>query len=216
MKINHVGLIPDGNRRWAQKNSIDYFSAYKISMQNVKKFLEIAIEQEIKNISVYLLSKQNLSRKREDLQAVLKAEEYLLSDILPEFCMKFNCSATFAGDINCLPNDLQKALLNLCDITSKNKKIKIFLLVGYDPFDEVNSVTKEKKREIFLSDLWVPERLDCVIRTAGGPTLLSNFLPLQSGYAQIYMIDKYFNDCTEEDFLDIFEQTNKVIMLFGK
>ncbi|NMC58234.1 MAG: hypothetical protein GYA51_02385 [Candidatus Methanofastidiosa archaeon] len=213
MALKHIGLIPDGTRRWARKNEIDYFDAYLTSFTKVINCVEFFRKRKIEIISIYCLSKQNLSRSKIDLEAVIKAETNFFSDSLYNYCEMHSCKVNIIGDSNILPNNLRDASQSINKRTVKNKGLIINCLLGYDPFDEINSIPSKL---ISLNDLWVPENVDLIIRTAGGPTMLSNFLPLQSGYAQIYMIDKYFNDCNEKDFIEIVDKFNKVIMLLGK
>ncbi len=216
MEINHVGLIADGNRRWAKRNNADYLSAYKLTMINIDKFLRETFDYGIKIVSVYLLSKDNLSRQREDLQAVIDAETYFVSEVLPQLCNNYECRVYMAGNPSLIPDRLLKATQEICRTTTSFNKFDLYLLIGYDPFDELEAALSKNKHAFSFTNFWVPKKLDCIIRTAGGPTLLSNFLPIQSGYAQINMIDKYFNDCETKDFLEIYRRVSGIKMLYGK
>lgn len=216
-KINHIGLIPDGNRRWAIKNSMDYLKAYKISMHNLAKFIQFSSEKNIRSISIYMLSKENLKRQREDLNAVLNAESYFIWEILPNVSRRLKYTIIHAGDISILPENLRNGLSYICQESNRYTRNRLYLLIGYNPIDEINNTIVSKKREtISIENLWVPEKVDLVIRTVGGPTLLSNFLPLQCGYAQIYMIDKYFNDFNKRDFSAVYAKACSVNMRYGK
>lgn len=214
--INHIGLIPDGNRRWAHQNKTSYQIAYNLTMLNIKRFIELAIDNQISFVSVYLLSKDNLSRQREDLDAVIESETLLISDILPSFCEQNKCKVTIAGDLLAIPKRLSASAQNLQKLTQFFNGTNLYLLLGYDPFDEINSVIANEANKITIDSLWVSKNVDVVIRTAGGPTLLSKFLPLQSSYAQIYMVDKLFNDCTQDDILEIINKAKTTRMLHGK
>lgn len=217
MKIQHIGLIPDGNRRWALENSLGFLDAYSISMQRLKTFVQTSFEKPIPSASVYMLSAENLARKREDLTAVIESETKFIVEMLPSLCHHYQCKVIHAGTSHALPTGLAKGLERVCESTFAYSKHRLYLLVGYNPVDEINSAVQEKRlRKVNLRDLWVPEPVDYVVRTAGGPSLLSNFLPLQCGYAPIFMVEKYFNDFNREDFDRIYSEATRMKMLFGK
>ena len=215
MKLKHVGLIPDGNRRWAHQNQVDYFNAYKITMAKINNFIKTILDYGIPIISIYLLSKQNLSRNRSDLQAVVRAETHFVRDILPNTCVLKKCRVVWAGNHKVVPDQLGSNLNFLCNKTLKFDKARVNLLVGYDPFDEINFAFRATDT-ISINNLWVKNKVDCIIRTASNLPLLSNFLPLQSGYAQIIMVDKLFNDFSKEELIAVLEQAEKIKMQYGK
>lgn len=213
--INHVGLIPDGNRRWATKNSLNLDVAYNQSMVHIHDLIDHFFSKNISLVSVYLLSRENLSRGRDDIDAVLVAEEYLFKTLLP-LCIKWDCKVIQAGLPSLLPSQFANAIENLVQATADLSKKKLYLLVGYNPLDEVNSALKKEGGEIRIEDLWVKDKLDMVIRTAGGNVPLSNFLPLQSGYAQIFIVNELFNDFTLDQFDELYNKASKTVMLLGK
>ncbi|MBI4707585.1 MAG: undecaprenyl diphosphate synthase family protein [Candidatus Omnitrophica bacterium] len=214
-KVSHIGLIPDGNRRWAVKNNLDIKTAYNKSMQHICDLIEHFFSKDISLVSIYLLSKENLSRGRFDLETVLDAEENLCRMLL-KLCLKWECKVIHAGLDVLLPEHLANEIKILVNSTSNLNKHQLHLLVGYNPFDEVNSAFATKTREIKLEDLWVKVNLDMIIRTAGGNVLLSNFLPLQSGYAQVFIVNELFNDFSTNQFDELLEIANNTTMLLGK
>lgn len=213
--LNHVGIIPDGNRRWAVKKGLDYRTAYDISMENLLRILDSVFDYGVSTASVYLLSKDNLKRKRDDLLAVVEAEEAFISDLLPSLCKKHDCTVHIAGSEKILPETLLNSSKKLREEFGGQGKRHLYLLLGYDPIDEINSCRIQDKT-FGIENLWVPHRVDCVIRTAGGATMLSNFLPLQSSYAQIYMLEMYFPDASPDDFCKILQTASQIEMKYGK
>ncbi len=217
--IRHIGLIPDGNRRWARANSCSYREAYAKAMRRVIEFAMLCFNADFFSCSIYLLSTANLLRGRDDLEAVLDAETCFLSAMLPSAIDELKCKVIHAGRSSLLPNPMHSALKGLCEQTRRFSERTLYLLVGYDPIDELNAAVELAIRSNEPLDtfahFWVPERIDVVFRTAGGPFLLSNFLPLQCGYAQMYMVEKHFPDCTDNDFTEIFAKARSVKMLYG-
>lgn len=218
--FRHIGLIPDGNRRWARANSMNYPEAYIATMRRVVECVGLFFNAGFCSCSVYLLSTGNLSRDRDDLVAVLEAETTLLSTMLPAAAEEMSCRVVHAGRASLLPMPMRGALQELQERTKSFAGRTLYLLMAYDPIDELNAAVQLSKQrgeplDIF-SHAWVPERVDFLIRTAGGPPLLSNFLPLQCGYAPVYMLDGYFPDCTDHEFLEAIGRAKATKMLFGR
>jgi undecaprenyl diphosphate synthase len=203
-QLIHLGIIPDGARRWARANQVTYYEAYWGAMLKLLDVLEICFEFGVLIQSVYLLSKENLRRMESDLEPVYQTEERLIREFLPDFCSRWNCCVIIAGVTNILPKSYVGALDDLvslnCERTKKSRKL--YLLTGYNPWDELeNAIFRSKYSEEIKDNLWVADNVDLIIRT-GDVELLSNFLPLQSGYAELCFIPKLFNDITNNDIID--------------
>jgi undecaprenyl diphosphate synthase len=211
----HVGLIPDGNRRWAKSNNLQYPDAYAISMMRIVEFIKFWYAKNFDYISIYLLSKENLLRDRNDLDSVVKAEIDFIKNMLPDACAQLNCKVLHAGNKKTLPSDMIDAIDYICQKTVNNTGKTLFLLIGYNPIDELNSAITNYGLPVELSKLWVPVQVDILIRTAGGVVPLSNFIPLQCGYSQIYIVDKLFNDVTKEDYTEIHNNSTATTLLHG-
>lgn len=213
--IKHIGLIPDGTRRWAQHNNSDLFTAYEITMNNIINFVYYSIDY-VNEISIYLLSKDNLQRTKSDLDPVIKAEYCLVNDLLPKICDKYSIKIVHAGTKQLLPSYFTNSLDELCRSTSSYNKLTINLLLAYDPIDEINYALANGVNQLSYSNLWVTTMVDLVIRTAGGSVYLSNFLPIQCGYSQVYLVEVLFNDFTKDNFMEIINLAKKEIILKGK
>ena len=73
MKINHLGIIPDGNRRWARANNISLEAVYQIFANKIANIVELLPKLEVKELSVYIASKENLTRKPEEIEPVVNS-----------------------------------------------------------------------------------------------------------------------------------------------
>ncbi len=200
--LNHVGLIPDGLRRWARENNCSYLDSYQRAMNLLASFVRLMFSQRISSVSLYLLSKDNLKRDIEDLEPVIASEVRLLKDLFPPIVNQFKAKVIHAGKISILPEPYVKAISELCNLTLKNTHHRLYLLIGYDPLDELEvALQKSSNHHVLFQNLWVPEKLDLVIRT-GSEYRLSNFLPLQAVYAEFIFEKKYFNSINEKDMQD--------------
>lgn len=209
-----MGIIADGVRRWAKKNNLDLHKAYLLSMNHLEEIILHLFQLDIPLISVYLLSTENLNRQKNELDAVLTAEtDFCLSMTKKSAEIGFNVN--YIGIKEYLPSYLSNALKSLTEEVIDSKQ-QLNLLIGYNPFDEINYAISHNHGEINLTSLWVKEKVDLVIRTGGGNVALSNFLPLQTGYAQIMISDKLFNDFSISELDSFIEKSTHTKLKNGK
>jgi undecaprenyl diphosphate synthase len=206
--LNHLGLIPDGSRRWAKKENKSYLEAYIQAMDLLYSFIDYSFSKNIPIQSVYALSKENLKRSTSDLEAVFKAEIYFFSELIPKLTEKWKCQVSHAGDSSILPLEYKGALEKTCRASKDNlhnSGKKLYILAGYSPWDEIKvALQADKSSEKMRDNFWVQEDVDLIIRTGYGK-LISNFLPLQSSYAELAFIPKLFNDMTIADLRETIE-----------
>jgi undecaprenyl diphosphate synthase len=213
----HVGLIPDGSRRWAAKHGILLCDAYIVAVERIIEIIENIYDCGVTSLSIYLLSKENLTRSRNELEAVFRALLVFTMDLLPSTAMQHRINVVHAGDKALLPNALNIAISELSGMNTKYSSRHLYLLIGYNPFDEIKTAIKHYSVDSFSIDkLWVPEPLDLIIRSAGGPALLSNFLPLQAGYAQIKMLEDPATMITWHEIKAVIESGMDTKMPYGQ
>lgn len=199
--IRHAGIIPDGNRRWARRVGMDYASAYSLAARRAGELAGWFFESGTSAVSIYWLSKDNLQRPPEELAGVFDAGAEFATSILPELLRRHGGRLILAGEPGRVPPEVEGRLVALARSTASQDRVRLYLLLGYDPIEEVAAAVAHAPGQPFsLERLWVPEPVDIVVRTGGGSTPLSNFLPLQCGYAQVHVLDQSFNDFTFEDF----------------
>ncbi len=209
MKHIHLGVIPDGNRRWARLRGLPISEGHRRGAEVMENFLRWCLEEEIEEISIYALSTENLQkRRREELEFLFRlfAERFnklLKSDEIYQYEVRVN----ILGRYYSLPKPVVEAARKLMRVTRKHSKHFLNILVAYGSEDElthcVRSLAKSGVRRITQSlirkHLWVKRPLDLVIRT-GGDHRLSNFMLYQAAYAELIFVDKYWPDFTREDF----------------
>jgi undecaprenyl diphosphate synthase len=158
----------------------------------------------IEVVSLYLSSKQNFTRTKEDIEAGCMAEHVMCTSLLPEVTKTFDAKVINAGVMDILPIYLQESAKRLAQDTSQNQKHKLYLCLAYNPIEEIRfAFNKYKDGQDLLKLLWVSDPVDLLIRTGKGE-LASNFLPLQcAGHAKLYTFDELFLDTTVEDIRDI-------------
>lgn len=214
--LYHVGIIPDGCRRWAKRNGVTIDEGYNEAMSVLIDIIECLYEESIPYVSLYLSSIQNFRRSKPEITAFCSAEESLCRYRIPSLAAKYGTRVTAVGCLDILPRTFQDALSILCQETEEYSRTRLYLCFAYDPFLELKEAlsTTKDPADVYQS-LGVPEPLDIIIRT-GGANLLSNFLPLQSGFARLYFLDLLFNDLSRSEIMSVLEHARSLKRRYGE
>jgi len=202
----HLGVIPDGNRRYAENNGLAKVKAYRKAKDVIADVFRDLDDGpvEIEEATFYLLSEENLKRKDEDLDDLFNLMENHINEIaekLNEFGFAFNWAST---NPDALPEHLQEELKALEKEFSDGEKT-LNALISYDGKQDIvqasNKVDGEASRENIKQNLEIDSDIDYVIRTGDNPTreCLSGFPIWNSSYAEFYHLKKNFPAVTSED-----------------
>ncbi|HOK00579.1 MAG TPA: polyprenyl diphosphate synthase [Candidatus Pacearchaeota archaeon] len=204
--INHLGIIIDGNRRWAKKRGLPTFEGHKKGIDKVKKAIEWANKRGIKNLTFFVFSTENWKRSKKEVDYLMKLAEEMIKDY-EDTAKKEKIRIRVIGQKEKLPKSLQKEIEKVENSTKNNKKMTVNFALSYGGRNEIVEVVKkiiekkiplEKINEKTISqNLWTTD-LDLLIRT-GKEKRLSNFLLWQSAYSELYFSSKYWPDFTEKD-----------------
>jgi undecaprenyl diphosphate synthase len=194
----HVGLIPDGLRRWANINGTTLFDAYRRGAEKVTEILLALQRRGVQTVTVYNLSRGNLARADAELESVYAASIYFFSTLLPSHFDRTKCSFRLHGDRSALPHEYVTAAEDL-ERAMKGSDFHINILAAYDAYDELRTAHHRAEREgCEINTALDIDDVDLIIRTTPEP-LLSGFLPLQSQYAQLVFLSTPLNELTEQD-----------------
>lgn len=212
----HAGLIPDGTRRWALANKVPPADAYIQAVGLLGKIVVCLLEEGISEISIYLSSEQNFRRTGEEVDAFCRAEAYFCETLLGNIAETYDLRAVPVGNMGIIPGYLRESLEVVTKMTDGNAAGRINLCVAYNPLDELFAASRHAADGAdLLQNLWVKNPLDFVIRT-GDANLLSNFLPMQSGFARLYFLEKLFNDVEEEEIRHIARSFRHMTRMYGE
>ena len=203
----HVGIIMDGNGRWAKKRGQLRAFGHKAGMNRLISLAEHARDIGIKYLTLYTLSTENLSRPQDELDGLFGLfRRYFKSNVKKLY--KKNAGVKIIGDKSALSEDIQKLLTDAEQNSPENVDFTLVFAINYGSRAEIiNAVNRAVERggkvdaESFASLLYtdgIPDP-DLIIRT-GGEKRLSNFLMYQAAYAELYFSDILFPDFSEEEF----------------
>lgn len=202
MKPAHVGLIPDGLRRWAEANGATLMDSYRLGAEKVVQILLALQRNGVHTVSVYNLSRANLARTSAELDAVYAASLHFFTNLLPAHFDPAETAVRLHGDRSLLPDDYVDAAVDL-ERATRGSAFHINILAAYDAMDELRVAhTRAQAEGCDISAAFDIPSVDLVIRTTAEP-LLSGFLPLQSQYAELMFLTTPLNELTPDDIDDL-------------
>lgn len=187
-KPRHIGIIPDGNRRWAKLHGMEKQDGYAYGLEPGLKLLRLAGEKGIREITYYGFTADNCKRPAVQVRAFQRACVEAV-----ELLAKEGAELLVIGDdtSGCFPKEL---LPYTQRTTVHGGGIRVNFLVNYGWQWDLSHIRIDGQP--FSRDI---SRVDLVIRW-GGMRRLSGFLPIQSVYADFYVEEKLWPDFEEEDF----------------
>jgi len=225
---NHLGIIMDGNGRWAQERGLARSLGHKEGAKNLKRLLSYIYEKKIPYVSLYAFSTENFKRDTSEVEYLMKLFLTLFKTEA-DALKKLNVKIVFSGRRENIPDDVWKAMKSLEKDTSEHAAGVLNICLNYggqyeivDMVRKVSTLVMEEKlgveditKEVVEENLYhsLPP-LDFIIRTSG-ELRSSNFMIYQAAYAEYYFPKTYFPDFNEREFdLSILEY-NKRKRRFG-
>ena len=222
---NHVGIIMDGNGRWAQERGMIRTMGHKKAVGNLKELCVHMVDIGIKYASLYAFSTENFKRD-------IKEVNFLMNLFIDTFNKEFDfikkkkVKVVFSGRRDPLPKNVLKAMDKLVEETKNNNELVLNICLNYGSHAEIVDMTKKlckeyKNGNITLDDITeelIQENmyqnlppLDFVIRTSG-ELRLSNFMMYQASYAEFYFPKVYFPDFNDLEFdkaIEVYQNRNR-------
>jgi undecaprenyl diphosphate synthase len=209
VKPRHVGIIMDGNGRWAKKRGLPRLAGHREGAENFKRIAEYLVDLDIEVSTFYAFSTENWKRPQDEVQNIMS----LLMDYLEEWMTMRkdkNMHFHFIGERSAFSPKIRDLMAQVEEKSSVYPN-HLNLALNYGSRDELarafNLLMAEGKKEITPEDISAhlytssqPD-VDLIIRT-GGEMRLSNFLLYQSAYAELYFTNKLWPDITSKDIDD--------------
>ncbi len=225
----HVGVIMDGNGRWAKQRGLERSEGHKAGANVFRTICEYACDLGIECITFYAFSTENWSRPELEIKGIMSLLRSYLGEALErkkeneEKGMKIR----FIGDVSRVDKDLQKMIKIIEKQSASKTRTVVNIAVNYGGKQELMRSFREIAKDIeegrlssdditeklVESHLYTPDFPDCdLIIRPSGEYRLSNFLTWQSAYSEFWFSDILWPDFTVENFneaLRAFEQRNR-------
>ena len=219
----HIGLIMDGNGRWAKKRLMPRSYGHNAGMNAMIKIAEHAQKRGVKYLTVYTLSTENLMRPQEELDGLYGLfRKYFKKNVQKLYGS--GAGVKVIGDISVLPNDVQALLSDGEKNSPEGCTFWLIFAINYGARAEIlracnlaiekGEKLDEKSFGAYLYTHDIPDP-DFIIRT-GGEKRLSNFLTYQAAYSELYFTDTLFPDFDEGELDKAIEEFSKRERRFGK
>ena len=213
---NHIGIIMDGNRRWAKEQGIDTKLGHKAGAENLEKLAYFANDIGLKYLTVYAFSTENWKRTEEEIGALM----LLLKTYVDKFLKKAssnNIRIRILGDLERLNPDLRDSIKKIVKESSGNTGLTLNIAFNYGGRAEITKAVKDISKKVLKNEMNVEDITeevisnnlytcgnpdpDLLIRT-GGEIRISNFLLWQLAYTEFLFVQKYWPDFNEEDLIN--------------
>jgi len=192
----HVGIVMDGNRRWARERGLDELQGHEAGLENVRRIIDKAQEMGVTNLTLYAFSTENWKRTKKEIRNIFRL---MLKFIVQERVniLKNNIKFRTIGDIKRFPINLRTAIRELMRVSARNNKFILNIALNYSGRSEivraVKSLLKKGARALQITEDQIAAHLDTagqadpdlIIRT-GGEQRLSNFMLWQASYSELY------------------------------
>lgn len=227
--LQHIAIIMDGNRRWAEKRNLPSAVGHKKGVDSLKTALKSCHKFGIKYLTVYAFSTENWNRKQDEVDFLMDLLAQTIKNELKDL-HKNNVVIKFIGDLSKLNIKLQKILFNAQKVTKDNTGVNLQIAFNYGARDEIVNAAKiisqkvlDKKlcvdeiseelisKELYTCDIPDP---DLLIRT-GGEKRVSNYLLWQIAYSEILVTGEFWPDFNEQSMEEAVFEFNRRQRRYG-
>lgn len=207
--VQHLGIIMDGNRRWAAAHGLPAIEGHRQGYQTFKKLGDWCIDRGIKVLTIFAFSTENWKRSKKEVNFLMRLMLMALNNEIDDLHRK-NIRIKVIGRVKELPERLRNRINEAVDLTRHNTRGTLQIAINYggraEIVDAVRRVMKTAKKASQINEQSISEALytanqpdpDLIIRTSGEQRT-SGFLAWQGAYSELLFLDKYWPDLKESD-----------------
>jgi tritrans,polycis-undecaprenyl-diphosphate synthase [geranylgeranyl-diphosphate specific] len=231
---SHIGVIMDGNRRWARSQDMQEWQGHWSGADKVEELLNWCVDIGIKTITLYSFSTENFSRPNREIDELMKLFEKTMEDTLKsDELQKHKVKVRAIGRINMLPPKIQTLIHKIEEKTNDFDKFYLNIAIAYggraeivDAAKKIGEMVKTGKinpddidEELIEENLYtshLPQQdPDLIIRTSG-ESRLSNFLVWQSAYSELFIVDVFWPAFRKIDMMRAIRSYQQRLRRYGK
>ena len=223
MSLVHLGVIADGNRRWAKERGLPTIEGHRQGLKSIEKLVNGAMEAGIQYITFYVFSTENWGRSEKEVTYILKLAETKIMGYAEKMKAR-NGRMVILGSKGRIPPKLLTIIEKAEKLTEDCDGITVGFCFNYGGELEIAdaaNIALEAEGEItpetIRKHLYHPEipDIDMVVRTSGEERI-SGFMLWRSSYAEFMFVKKYFPEMGEDDIKTILKEYDKRNRRFGK
>jgi undecaprenyl diphosphate synthase len=221
----HVGIIMDGNGRWARARGLPRAVGHRAGTENLRRVLRTAVEFGVPILTIYAFSTENWGRPEDEVKALLSILERVIDRELSELHEE-GVQLRHAGRLRRLPPKLQQKVQHAIELTRNNRSLTLNVAFDYGGRAELvdairriiaDGVPAEQIDEALVSrylyTAGLPD-LDLIIRTSG-EMRISNFFIWQGAYAEFYVTPTLWPDFGKDEFYEALQSYSQRERRFG-
>lgn len=203
----HLGIILDGNRRWAKEKGLPALEGHRRGQKVAEDTIKLCAKRGVKILTLFVFSTENWQRSPKEVKYLMKLLSAALDIKNIQKFHKEGLKVKVIGEIEMFSDDLKKKITEAEKLTENNKLMTVNMALSYGGRAELTQAIKNiiKKKipaekiteEVISENLWTSD-VDFIIRT-GKAQRISNFLIWQAAYSELYFSNKYWPDFTEQD-----------------
>lgn len=225
----HLGIIMDGNGRWAKKRGLPRTAGHTAGAANFKKITRYCASIGVEYLTVYAFSTENWKRPSDEIQALMKIFKQYLEEALRDFLGE-NIRVNFIGDLTVFPQTLQELFARTEQVSADKTGMVLNIAMNYGGRAElthaVRLLARQVQQGVLLPEQITEELISRHLYTAGQPDpdlilrpsgeyRISNFLLWQSAYTEYIIMDKLWPDFTTQDLDDALREFSNRSRRFG-
>ena len=198
----HIGIIMDGNGRWANNRFLPRIAGHKEGMNRVVEIVEECCKIGVKTLTLYAFSTENWKRPEDEVKGLMNILVIYINSQLKRI-LENNIVFRVIGDYSKLPSSIVKLLDNSIDKSKNNTGMVLNIALNYGGRAEIISSIKDLFDDNFKNYLYTKENseVDLMIRT-GNEKRISNFLIYQLAYSEFYFTDILWPEFFAENLYD--------------
>ncbi len=206
---NHVGIILDGNRRWAEERGLSVLDGHRKGAETLKDISLAAFDKGVKYLSAFIFSSENWQRKEEEVSHLMWLLVKAVEKYLDEFHLR-GIRIVLIGQRHNLARNVLQSIEKTEEKTRANTEGTLALCFNYGGQQEIidavkkiaqsDIATQDLTKDVFEQYLYTPEipQVDLIIRTSGEERT-SGFMLWRAAYAELLFMKKYWPDFRVED-----------------
>lgn len=227
--MNHLALIMDGNGRWATDKGLPRGDGHEAGAKALLRAIDAVEKFDIEYTTFFAFSTDNQKRHKQEVGNILGIIAYFLHNYVAKIIAERGYRVRFIGEMRLLPEALLNIINSMNTAALNNKGKMLIFAIGYGGdaeiaaainklirirnrrLDDTPVTAEEIKSQLYTVNIPDP---DIVLRY-GGYKRLSNFMPLQTAYSELFFTEKLWPDFDESDVAGVLREYKEIKRNFG-